>query len=227
MKFPAINKQARRRVSIPQLSGGLNFRDGISQCNDNQLTDMLNMWYKDGLLKTRPGTKTIDMIAMVGYDVTTHPIQTDIFLDEHRLFCCVVSGSRKASDGISTITFAETVFWLQGKEEIKKLPTISKAINFVSLKNSVLYSFTSDRNIYKLDYKNNTTAWVLVQENEYYIPLVFYHCKNQSVSLLGDSGGLPYLSKVTYKATQLEDYNLLSSYYQMVYSTYSEAVEKN
>ena len=56
MKFPSINKQPIRSINIPELSGGLNLRDGISAVNDNQLTDCKNIWFKDSILKTRPGT---------------------------------------------------------------------------------------------------------------------------------------------------------------------------
>ncbi|MBQ8740801.1 MAG: hypothetical protein IJY79_04550, partial [Clostridia bacterium] len=49
-----INKQPRREVNIPQLSGGLNLRDSLTAVRDNQMTDCINMWYKDGMLRTRP-----------------------------------------------------------------------------------------------------------------------------------------------------------------------------
>ena len=55
MKYPSINKQPTRSINIPELSGGLNLRDGISAVNDNQLTDCKNIWFKDAILKTRPG----------------------------------------------------------------------------------------------------------------------------------------------------------------------------
>jgi hypothetical protein len=54
MKYPAMNKRPRQAVVAPDFSGGLNLRDGISQIADNQLTDCLNMWFKDGALRTRP-----------------------------------------------------------------------------------------------------------------------------------------------------------------------------
>lgn len=52
---PQINKNATRSLSVPDFSGGVNCRDGISQCHDNQLTECENVWYKNGLLQTRPG----------------------------------------------------------------------------------------------------------------------------------------------------------------------------
>lgn len=54
---PRISDRALHRLTIPELSGGVNYRDGISQVLDNQLTDCRNVWYKNGLLKTRPGVK--------------------------------------------------------------------------------------------------------------------------------------------------------------------------
>ena len=54
MKYPMINRQPRREVNVPALSGGLNLRDSLSGVRDNQMTDCVNMWYKDGMLRTRP-----------------------------------------------------------------------------------------------------------------------------------------------------------------------------
>ena len=55
MRFPAINGQKRQRVSIPKLNGGVNYRDALNLVEDNQLTDVRNMWFKDGALRTRYG----------------------------------------------------------------------------------------------------------------------------------------------------------------------------
>lgn len=52
--IPGIRNKPTYTLNIPELSGGMNLRDGISLINDNQLTDCKNMWYKDGMLRTRP-----------------------------------------------------------------------------------------------------------------------------------------------------------------------------
>lgn len=59
MSYPKMNKSPRRTVGAPSLSGGMNLRDALNMCQDNQLTDSLNMWFKDGVLKTRAGRKNI------------------------------------------------------------------------------------------------------------------------------------------------------------------------
>ena len=55
MATPRINSSPSYRLTIPELSGGINMRDGISLINDNQLTRASNVWYKNGILQTRPG----------------------------------------------------------------------------------------------------------------------------------------------------------------------------
>lgn len=55
MKFPAMDRNRSYSVRVPQLSGGVNYDDALSMVEDNQLTDVRNMWWKNGALRTRPG----------------------------------------------------------------------------------------------------------------------------------------------------------------------------
>ena len=52
---PMISNTPYYKLNIPEMSGGINLRDGISLIKDNQLTDCKNVWHKDGMLRTRPG----------------------------------------------------------------------------------------------------------------------------------------------------------------------------
>ncbi len=54
---PMISNTPFHKLTIPELSGGVNLRDGVSLIQDNQLTDCKNVWYKDGMLRTRPGVR--------------------------------------------------------------------------------------------------------------------------------------------------------------------------
>ncbi|MBQ2704732.1 MAG: hypothetical protein IJF58_04205 [Clostridia bacterium] len=54
MRYPYLNRQGKRRVIIPQLSGGVNVADAPSYVGDNQLTDCNNMYFNKGRLRTRP-----------------------------------------------------------------------------------------------------------------------------------------------------------------------------
>lgn len=54
MQYPSMGKNRQYRVTIPQLNGGVNYAVPPHLVNDNQLSDISNMWYKDGCLRTRP-----------------------------------------------------------------------------------------------------------------------------------------------------------------------------
>jgi hypothetical protein len=51
--IPSLNRNPSYTIRIPELSGGINWRDGASQINDNQLTDAKNVWYRNGVLVGR------------------------------------------------------------------------------------------------------------------------------------------------------------------------------
>lgn len=63
MKFPKMNRSRLTTVTVPRLDGGINLQDSPSMCNDNQLTNVENMWYHDGCLRTRPGIGYKDMVS--------------------------------------------------------------------------------------------------------------------------------------------------------------------
>ena len=58
MSFPLMNKRSKQAVVVPEFSGGINLRDSVSMIQDNQLTDAVNVWFQDGVLKTRPALKS-------------------------------------------------------------------------------------------------------------------------------------------------------------------------
>ena len=62
---PRTSNKPFYKLTIPELSGGVNYRDGISQVLDNQLTDCNNVWYKNGILRTRPGVKCAEGLDFI------------------------------------------------------------------------------------------------------------------------------------------------------------------
>lgn len=54
----SYSKKLKTCVAI--LDGGINLSKLPSDIEDNQSPDMLNMWYRDGMLRTRPGLKRVD-----------------------------------------------------------------------------------------------------------------------------------------------------------------------
>ena len=46
-------------VAFSSFSGGLNLRDDPTEVRSSQSPDMLNMWYRDGVLRKRGGQKQV------------------------------------------------------------------------------------------------------------------------------------------------------------------------
>lgn len=59
MQYATMRGQSAVTVNIPKLEGGINLSDLPTQVEDNQLTDARNMWWHQGVLRTRPGLKEI------------------------------------------------------------------------------------------------------------------------------------------------------------------------
>ena len=75
MKYPAMRGTGKYRVEVPQLSGGTNMADAAKRVEDNQLTDSLNVWWHDNLLKTRPGlTRGSEIFSYTWKKHTVQPV---------------------------------------------------------------------------------------------------------------------------------------------------------
>ena len=233
MKFPKINKQPSRSVTVPKLSGGINMRDAVTMVQDNQLTDSKNMWYKDNILKTRPGAKYLGALSYDGYNPTINSGHPETYSQKENA-TKVINGalcqlmSRRTDfkhlietggnlyDSVTRIQF----FWVgKGSSSIiSELPPITSD-NYVCYKNSFviqdkkeLYCFCETENggdIFKLS--DGDSAWVKVEENGIYAPIVYTHCKVSN-------------DKYFY-GTAFEGFNLLGNRYRLIYSTVNPNVE--
>ncbi len=232
MRFPSINKQGKRRVNIPQFTGGINLRDNPTQCNDNQLTELVNMWFKDGTLRTRPGlirlndnevfeTESPSLTGEYSVEGKAH----NILNDDKRLISIKETRISTIGEALKTSFYAIHFFWCN-KDGAVKLPSIrydyqeNNFVNkdlenyFVVNQNGTLYCFvktSADRSVYMLE--KSKEKWQKLGDEDMYIPTVMTHCKvNHKLK-----DGHAYEKGHT--GTMLEGYNLLSNYYKMVYST--------
>ena len=55
MRYPTMGETRQYQLALPQLSGGVNYSVLPTLIDDNQLSDVKNLWFRDGVLKTRPG----------------------------------------------------------------------------------------------------------------------------------------------------------------------------
>ena len=225
MKFPKINKQPKRTVGMPKLSGGVNLRDAVTLVNDNQLTACQNMWYKDGILKTRPGLSTNPNMK---YDIFLKYEECDgkpldIYMKKngliYRLYQFMASGSANStlSDGSPCEVSAshDGFFWVS-RVNIIPLPEINDGgISFATQFKNKIYVYTTNRNIYTMviDPEENNPQWAKLSEEDMYIPLVATNCKYIPNTIF------PTAETVAANGTMIEGYNLLSGKYRMIFST--------
>ena len=55
MKTPPLQKPPQKVTVQMGCDGGINLNDAPNAINDNQSSDMLNMWFYDKSLRLRPG----------------------------------------------------------------------------------------------------------------------------------------------------------------------------
>ena len=55
MRYPTMGETRQYQLALPQMSGGVNYSVLPTLIDDNQLSDVKNLWFRDGVLKTRPG----------------------------------------------------------------------------------------------------------------------------------------------------------------------------
>lgn len=215
MKFPKINKQPSRSVTVPKLSGGVNLRDSVTMVQDNQLTDSKNMWYKDNILKTRPGMYTNSNmkkeVAMLN-EVENSGKATDIYMTKngklYRLFYYEVVGEQHSDTDSSQLksTAEGGMFWVSS-DDIISLPKLPACLSFATQYNDKIYTFLINQTIYTMtiDPHENNPKWVKVEEEDIYAPCVYIHCKVSN--------------KAYFYGTAAEGLNLLGNRYRVIYST--------
>lgn len=80
MTFPGLPKRASRTLTIDGFSGGLNTAatDTLAQ---NQLHEAVNVWWKGGKLRTRPGFQLAQSRVTTLYDAAASGFQVEPFLN--------------------------------------------------------------------------------------------------------------------------------------------------
>ncbi len=212
---PMISNTPYHKLTIPELSGGVNLRDGISLINDNQLTDVKNMWYKDGVLRTRPGVSDLHYYhkaygeGSVPFDackVKAHDIYKELSDETYTEICRLVT--------VHNIDNRTVYFFWIGEKIYKTLPSISFCANnfLVVAHKGQLYAFVNGLFVEKLDETKN--EWVDVSDEEIHTPTVTIN--GTAVNGANSNYG-----------TQLEPYNLLSKKYKMKFSTVDISRDEN
>ena len=202
MKLPVLNRKAAGELKIADFSGGVNLRDGLSEIMDNQATDVKNMWWKDGIMKTRPADRSVYKIPhdgfkpfIAGQTFTNSKAENATKMIDGRLYNMVSRHDSYYSKVVSEepwkpeqshISFA----WVNGEKNYP-LPSITTgentaAINYFAVQHKkdiycfvYLEDYGGDKSgvIYRL--ADDESGWSIVPEEDIYAPVVMTHARPQ------------------------------------------------
>lgn len=239
---PKITSKPLSRLTIPELSGGVNYRDGISQVLDNQLTDCRNVWYKNGLLRTRPAVRCAE-----GFDFINQYYENDadvtVYIKKENFR--VINGETYFLVAIKTRGNIRFIYHPENSS-LEPIPVTTIGPNELPKGEFTCNIFQHDADIYcfcsgyyegeeipyyifKISENEDEGFSVLritddthidnIEQNDYeiYAPVVMTNC-GPATTLVETREGM-----ILNGASMLEGYNLLGSRYRMVFSTAKEA----
>lgn len=203
MQYPTMNRNASRAVSVPAMTGGVNLSDPLNLVDDNQMTDMKNLWYKDGTLQTRPAIKAKGSFGeeevLVTGGVTMYSTNLSQFIDgeKYTLFVKTIKESETGTNGTIEIIAAGkngalfTVSFLSSDVNIPVIvysgkPVLENGIGIFILISRVS-SYTGKSISYLHEVIKSTSGnynVVLFTPDDYYAPCILINGKGNSYSSL-------------------------------------------
>lgn len=134
MKHSQMGYTARRRVSLPALRGGIDRSRPAHLIRDDRLHEATNVWWRDGLLRTRPALRRVSTATGTAQPAVTSFTDCAVVYaatgDTHRLAVLdadgVLHGTTFTDDSVTGVTAVSTdgaaaVLYLGGSREVKTL----------------------------------------------------------------------------------------------------------
>lgn len=230
MRIPKMPKSNQYRVSVPALNGGVNLNDAPNLVEDNQLTAVLNMWWKDQALRTRAGLattversfhiQTSGMGDSLTYKVYP-PVRVYRDGKPEDYVCCSCefetsranhvfhfyrfneSGSATHVSSLTFLDYEDGDPYATGMFMFAANPTADGIGLYAVFNSGDIYSMNKNFELQKID------------KSEIYAPLVVVNAVG-----FDDTGSPPVVS-----GTQFEGYNLLSGAFRTAFTTDGKAHE--
>lgn len=193
MQYPSMSRTRAYTVSVPELNGGINLSVPPHRIADNQLSDSENVWYRDGMLQTRPA---LDCVSIAG-----HALNTDYrygSVGDYGYITGLRNGTDENYRYITLVQKDGTVLphhKMLGSREVHHMTLVSKN---GSTENVIAYVQGDDAEAGVFEV--NTTDAGLTSLSPY-VPTVLMNGRPQA-----DRGG-------SVNGVQLEPYNMLSDEY--------------
>lgn len=230
MRIPKMPKSNQYRVSVPALNGGVNLNDAPNLVEDNQLTAVLNMWWKDQALRTRAGLATT---VERSFHIQTSGMGDSLSCQVHppvRVYrdgkpedyvCCYCefemsranhvfhfyrfneSGSATHVSSLTFLDYEDGDPYATGMFMFAANPTADGIGLYAVFNSGDIYSMNKNFELQKIN------------KSEIYAPLVVVNAVG-----FDDTGSPPVVS-----GTQFEGYNLLSGAFRTAFTTDGKAHE--
>lgn len=233
MRIPKMPKSNQYRVSVPALNGGVNLNDAPNLVEDNQLTAVLNMWWKDQALRTRAGLATT---VERSFHIQTSGMGDSLSCQVHppvRVYrdgkpedyvCCYCEFEMSRSNNayhfykfdesgkathVSALYFYEELIPGEGDP----YPTGMFMFAANPTEDGIgLYAVFNSGDIYSM---NKNFELQKIEKSAFYAPLVVVNAKGYDLSFVGT---------LTCGGTFFEGYNLLTGAFRTAFTTDGGAV---
>ncbi len=229
--LPYKNTTGTRYLKINGLSGGTNYQDRPENIHDTQLADSKNVWFKNGVLKTRPSIFMGKNNALIMRN--DEEVERKVILDKKNT--TLIRDETFFLEVTLTVPYARTesqinMRYVSAQNDLPLggfvLPLSNVTVLPVQYKGDIflyLHGY-SDKNesvsrIYTVKRLDEGVYEEIRQvlEEELYVPLVLTNCWPS----FGDSGKVN--SVLLKGATQVEGFNLLGNRYKMQFSTFDNS----
>ncbi len=213
--IPYVRNKVSDNLKIKDFSGGVNYVMSKTLINDNQLTDVDNMWFKDGALRTRPNLKRLNNENNVYQNVQDVSVNemNSVVINNKRYFLETVKEELSANTKINMRLVSNSDAIDIGSVVLDGTDISYFAVIF----KEDIYLFSSGNNKIFVVERTGESQYKpprKVEDFEIYSPLVLTNCW----SCYNDSGKINAM--LARGATQFENFNILSNRYRIEYSQY-------
>lgn len=210
--YRGIGRGRTYQAEIPQLNGGLVTTQAAHNIEDNQLAEARNVWFHDGLLRTRPGFQS--SAADLRLSATTAGISygwagvSDPVTIPGTAYSARVM-VRLYATATASVMVAQ---YIDDNGTVQSLPSLDFAYDsingavdraYITAYDGALYAFVRRAGIYKLT--AGAQAWIKLTDADFYAPLVMVNVRPLEHAFL--ENGTAALSE----ADLWEGYSLLTN----------------
>lgn len=226
--MPFKFKERQKQLLLNDFSGGVNLSREGSLISKNELSDANNVYIDGNVLKSRMGLKSnTDKAGLLGFQEVyinrdiTRTVETENGVET---YCLYVSLTQ--NDGITLNVDFVCLTDAQKKIHInsKRLDGVYYVANCLTFQEgNTLYlllhtNFTFESlkyKFFKTSLADDTVFFNEVNDDNVYIPTIYSGCK----------AGTKHLDEIEKYGQFVEDYNLISDYYKLIYSAVDPTLE--